>query len=268
MPLTSEEMKGLEKIKADDNFNDLLYAETFVRKKDEDSGEDVVKYFCPLIMPGMKYIVLSATFDDEIYKRYFKGQMEVYTYPEKKARYKGKLYQYTYHSLGRKDLEDKKQVFSIAKKIAGIPKLEVITFKKFEEDEVGDLNSAGIHFGNSTGINCLSGHDLVIIGTPYKVEEYYKLIACYLGADVNGEGDKRPALRRVEYKGNKFLITAYKNPILLEVQLYSIESELEQCVGRARLLRQDCSVFVFSCFPCEQAKIHIKDYLRRYEAGE
>lgn len=100
------------------------------------------------------------------------------------------------------------------------------------------------------------------------MEEYYKLIACYIGAEVNQEGDKRPSLRRVEYKGNSFLITTYKDKILRKVQLYSIESELEQCVGRARLLRQDCSVYVFSCFPCEQAKIHIKNYLRDYEAGE
>ena len=85
--------------------------------------------------------------------------------------------------------------------------------------------------------------------------------------DVNSEGGKRAALRRVEYKGKRFLITSFKESTLREVQLYSIESELEQCVGRARLLRQDCSVIVFSCFPCGQAEIHIKDYLRGYEAG-
>lgn len=64
-----------------------------------------------------------------------------------------------------------------------------------------------------------------------------------------------------------FLITAYKTLVLQDVQLYSIESELEQCIGRARLLRNDCSVFVFSCFPCEQAEIHITNYLLEEEAG-
>ena len=151
--------------------------------------------------------------------------------------------------------------------MAGKPELDIITFKKFEVDGSENSNSAGIHFGNSTGLNGLEGCDIAVIGTPYRVEEYYKLIACYLGADVNQEGDKRPSLRRVRYKGNSFLITTYKNALLQEVQLYSIESELEQCVGRARLLRQDCSVYLFSGFPCEEAKIQIRNYLQDYEAG-
>ena len=268
MPLTGEELEKLGAFAADDNLNDLIHAGAYVRMKDEESGEDSVKYFCPLDMPEMKYIVLSATFNYEIYRQYFGGRMEVYTYPEKKATYMGHLEQYTYHSLGRKDLSDKAQVFFIAKEMAGNPKLDIITFKKFEENRARPFNAAGIHFGNSTGLNEMEGHDLAVIGTPYRVEEYYKLIACYLGTDANQEGDKRPSLRRVEYKGNGFLITTYKDRVLREVQLYSIESELEQCVGRARLLRQNCSVYVFSCFPCEQAKIHIKNYLQDYEAGE
>ena len=268
IPLTKEELDGLAHFQADDNVNDLLRAGAFVKMQDEECGEEVVKYFCPLDMPKMKYIVLSATFDYDIYRKYFAGQMEIYTYPEKKARYRGRLEQYTYHSLGRKDLSEKKQVFSIAKKMAGTHKLDIITFKKFEEEEAESFgfNAAGVHFGNSTGLNGLEGHNIAVIGTPYRVEEYYKLIACYLGADVNQEGDKRPSLRRVAYKGSSFLITAYKEPLLCKIQLYSIESELEQCVGRARLLRQDCSVYVFSCFPCEQAEVHIKNYLQDYGA--
>lgn len=270
--LTKEELGELGNFQIDDNINDLIHAGAFVRMQDEESDkeikEEIVKYFCPLNMPEMKYIVLSATFDYEIYRKYFAGQMEVYTYPEKKAAYRGQLEQYTYHSLGRKDLSKKEQVFSIAKEMAGKSNLDIITFKKFENEGEKTFNAAGIHFGNSTGLNELEGHDLAVIGTPYRVEEYYKLIACYLGAEVNQEGDKRPSQRRAEYKGNSFLITTYKDKVLREVQLYSIESELEQCVGRARLLRQDCSVYVFSCFPCEQAKIHIKNYLQDYEAGE
>ena len=265
--LTKEELVELENFQEDDNINDLIYAGAFVRMQDEESKEEVVKYFCPLNMPEMKYIVLSATFDYGIYRKYFAGQMEVHTYPEKKAAYRGTLEQYTYHSLGRKDLSEKEQVFSIVKEMVGKSNLDIITFKKFEYEGGKAFNAVGIHFGNSTGLNGLEGHDLAVIGTPYRVEEYYKLIACYLGAEVNKEGDKRPSQRRAEYKGNSFLITTYKDKVLREVQMYSIESELEQCVGRARLLRQDCSVYVFSCFPCEQAKIHIKNYLQDYEAG-
>lgn len=146
--------------------------------------------------------------------------------------------------------------------MAGSRKLEIISFKKFENrDEIGRLNSTGIHFGNGTGIDKLKGRDLAVIGTLYSVDENYKLIACYFGADVNQKEDKAPKFRRVNYKGSSFLITTYKEPLLQEIQLYSIESELEQCVGRARFLREDCTVYVFSSFPCEQADLHTRDYL-------
>lgn len=261
-PLSEEQLETLEYFGANDNINDLTCAGSYVRMKDRETGEDIIQYFCPLELPPMKYIILSATLNDNIYRKYFEGKMKIYSYPEKKAAYKGKLQQYTYHSLGRRDLSDKLQVFSVAGNMAGNRKLEIISFKKFENrDEIGRLNSAGIHFGNGTGIDKLKGRDLAVIGTPYSVDENYKLIACHLGADVNQKEDKAPKFRRVNYKGSSFLITTYKEPLLQEVQLYSIESELEQCVGRARLLREDCTVYVFSSFPCEQAELHTRDYL-------
>lgn len=261
-PLTEEQLEELACFGSNDNINDLKDARTFVRMKDRETGTDIIRYFCPPVLPKMKYIVLSATFNQKIYSLFFKKKMEVFSYGEQKAAYKGKVIQYTYHSLGRKDLSEKMEVFEAVKRITGKEKMLVITFKCIEQNRGMDtLNSAGIHFGNSTGVNGLSGKDLAIIGTPYSVDENYKLIASFLGADVNKKQDKRPSWRRVEYKGDSFLITTYADEILREVQLYSIESELEQCVGRARLLRNDCTVYVFSSFPCEQAQIDAKNYL-------
>ncbi len=262
-PMGEEKLEKLECFGEDDNINDLLYAKVFVRLKNRYTGNEEIKYFCPQKLPPLKYIVLSATLNEKIYQAYFAGDMRVYMYPEKKAAYKGKVVQYTYHSLGRNDLSDKRQVFFIAKELAENPGLEIITFKESRVlPELSDMNSKGLHFGNTTGINSLSGCDLGIVGTPYKVEEAYKLIACYLGADVNQKKDSRPGWRRVVYKNTSFMLTAYRDPILQEIQLYSLESELEQCVGRARLLRKNCTVYVFSAFPCEQAKIITGDYLQ------
>lgn len=86
-------------------------------------------------------------------------------------------------------------------------------------------------------------------------------MAHYLGVDANRKEDFRPHRQRIEYNGYSFLYTTYKNELLREIQAYSISSELEQAIGRARLLREDCTVFLFSSFPCEQAQIHEKDYL-------
>lgn len=47
---------------------------------------------------------------------------------------------------------------------------------------------------------------------------------------------------------------AYDNEDLRDIQLWLIESELQQAIGRARLLRNNCSVFLFSNYPIEQAE--------------
>lgn len=260
-PLSEEQIGELE-CTPDDNVNDIPFAGSFVKLCDNRTGEMVVKYFCPIKLPKAKYIIMSATLNYLIYQKYFGDTMKVYQYHEWKAEYEGELVQYTYHSLGRRDLFNKEAVFSFARNIAGADDLEIITFKKYDaSEERKKLNSAELHYGNAIGVNNLSGKTLGIIGTPFKVPEAYKLIACFLGADVNQKIDERPKVRRVEYKNRSFLITTYGEPLLREIQLYAIESELEQCIGRARLLRNNCKVYLFSCFPCEQAKIHIQNYL-------
>ena len=186
----------------------------------------------------------------------------MYTYETKQTAYKGKVIQYCYHSLGRRDLSRKMDVFEIARQIAGKQDLQIITFKEGPSIKgVRNMNTYDMHFGNTVGMNILSGQDIGIIGTPYKTDDAYKLIACYMGANVNEKRDDKPRPRRVEYKGYSFYITTYSDEVLRGVQLYALESELEQCVGRARLLRNDCTVYVFSAFPCEQAELHIENYL-------
>lgn len=260
-PLHEEQLDELG-CGADDNINDMQHATAFVRERDRDSGQEVVRYFCPYQFRNRKYMVLSATLNETIYKSYFANSMPVFFYEMKKVLYTGKVIQYTYHSLGRRDLSGKMEVFEKAREISGQQDLEIITFKECSLiRNVSNMNSANLHFGNTTGINALSGRDIGVIGTPYKTDSAYKLIACHLGADVNGDKDKTPKPRRVHYNGYSFYITSYSNELLRIVQLYALESELEQCIGRARLLRKKCTVYVFSAFPCEQADIFMGEYL-------
>jgi len=261
VPLETGQLKELG-CDIGNNINDIVYAGAFVKMDSRQAKGSEILYFCPKRLPAAKYIVCSATLKETIYRKYFERIMPVYSYPYIKAAYKGRLTQYTYHSLGRRDLKGKKQVFSYAKKAAGNDKVEIITFKEEAcTEEVAENNTSGIHFGNSTGLNTLGGEDLVIIGTPYSIPESYKLAACWLGADVNVDVDKAPKIRRVDYKNANFLLTTYSEPLLREIQCYSLESELEQCIGRARLLDHDCCVYVFSCFPCEQSDLHTGNYL-------
>ncbi len=260
-PLTVETLEeyGLWSDK-DNDLNDLRNAVSFVKK--EENGETIVLYFCPpKLHEGLKYVVLSATLDEDIYSLFFKN-MEITIYEQIKAEYIGKIEQYAYHSMSRANLKDKLEVFDFVREISGNEEIPIITFVKYEYLAKG--YNKGIHFGNEMGINYFKGKDIAVIGTYYLREEEYKLPACFLGADINNKTDISPRPRRVEHGGKSFVFTTYSDPILQKLQLYMINSSLEQSVGRARLLRYDCTVYVFSNFPCEQANIHTENYLLEY----
>ena len=53
----------------------------------------------------------------------------------------------------------------------------------------------------------------------------------------------------------------YKDEKMRRLQFYFIESELEQAVGRARLLRFPCNVHLFSNFPLRQAILMQDKYM-------
>ena len=125
------------------------------------------------------------------------------------------------------------------------------------------MNPCGIHFGNATGINDMKGKNLIIYGTPFKHPDAYLLPCCYIYGDevVNNDSMRK---RRISYKGRSFVIMTYDDARLSEFQMYSLESEMEQCIGRARLLRFDATVIQLSAFPCDQAEIITTDYLKKY----
>jgi len=60
---------------------------------------------------------------------------------------------------------------------------------------------------------------------------------------------------KVIHNGYLFHFTTYgeEHEVLRKILFWMIESDLEQAVGRARLLRYDCTVYLFSNFPLRQA---------------
>lgn len=75
-----------------------------------------------------------------------------------------------------------------------------------------------------------------------------------MAAEVNADNCNMRSMR-VEYNGYDFSINSFDNEKLRTIQLWMLESLLEQAVGRARLLRFDCNVKVFARFPIDQAII-------------
>ena len=218
----------------------------YVRKvaKEKNLKENTVVFLKPFDFPADKYIIVSATADEEIYNKFFKGET-VEFYECKKAIYKGTLKQYPQWTMSRSCIDNHPGIIDDLMKRFDLSKDRVITFMK---ENIGNL-----HFGNTEGSNTLEGKDILVIGTPYHAEFIYKLIAFNMGLDF--DEDEEMSSQIVEHNGYRFTFTVFSNEDLRKILFWMLESELEQAVGRARLLRNECTVHLFSNFPISQAEM-------------
>ena len=161
----------------------------------------------------------------------------------------GSLYQYPGKSMSRSSVANDPGIVRRLMNRFHMDEDHVITFMR---EEIGEL-----HFGNTEGSNRLEGEDILVIGTPYHADFIYKLVAFTMGLDF--DEDEEPELQTVTHNGYRFRFTTYKNENLRAIQFWMIESELEQAVGRARLLRNSCEVHLFSNFPLNQAEM-VEDF--------
>lgn len=202
-------------------------------------------------LPDCKLIILSATISHEIYRKVYSDRIiEYYECP--KAEYRGKIIQYTDSSYSRYGLKDN---CSLKRSLADLCRdCAVITFSCIEKD----FNTK-YHFGNVEGINSLKGKNLAVIGLPNVDDVVYCLYGMRMGTDV-GKANMYP--QRITYKNKSFYLNTYKDEVLQMIQTWIISSQLEQAVGRARLLREDCTVMVFAGFPVEQAEYRDKEFIQ------
>lgn len=194
-------------------------------------------------LPCEKVIVMSATANADIYRML--THTDVHFYQCKMAEYIGELRLYPKYTFSRHALLEQKGIMDYLKERIGDD--AVITFKAFEK-----MFDTKYHYGAVEGLNCLEGENISVIGLPNVDEVVYKLYG--MAAGVNAElYDMRPM--RIEYNGYDFQINTFENEKLQMIQLWMLESLLEQAVGRARLLRYNCTVKVFARFPIDQAII-------------
>jgi hypothetical protein len=193
-----------------------------------------------------KIIILSATCNLEFYEKVFSNQIKTIEIPT--VENKGIVIQHTKYSNSRQSI--KKRDKDNLKEI--ITEHPVITFMS-ESKELnteyskinGDLN---IYFGNTRGYNELKGKNLFVIGTPHINPIVYYFHAEYMGIDTNTI-DKKMDYQTIQWKGMQFKFQTFNNSDLRNIQLHLIEGELIQAIGRARTIRTDAQVQVFSNFP-------------------
>jgi len=253
------------KISAPVDIPAFCSAEKFYFRKKGEHGyygqvvkEDSILFFRQLRLNlSEKYVVLSATANHQIYKYRF-GQEAIY-YECKKAKYIGKLKQYTYYSGSKDFIKNNPDVVKEMIKLGGTN--NIIAFDG-EEYGVEDC-----HFGKTTGINTYKGKDLTVLGTYHRPEWMYKLFAYTMETDALFHPYENAHMRYqpIKYNGFKFHFMTFDTSVqmLRNIQLWMIESEQEQAVGRARLSRCDCTVTLFSNFPLRQANIIDEDFMQK-----
>lgn len=103
---------------------------------------------------------------------------------------------------------------------------------------------------------------MAVIGLPNLDEAVYCLYAMRAGA-VLGKAYMYP--QRITYRNKSFYLNTYNNDTIQMIQTWLLSSQLEQAVGRARLLREECTVNVFAGFPVEQAEYNDKLFAQELE---
>ena len=220
--------------------------------------EQCVNFFNAKKLPNVSMTIVSATINRELCEKYFAGRkVEFYEIPL--IKYTGKLKQYTAYSMSRSFINGTGWDFikNGIEKVIGGSLGNTVTFKMIDETKE-------IYFGKSEGFNGYQGQDLCVIGTPHNVPFIYRLIGKHLGYRV----DENMCRRRVQNDWCSFQIMTFESKDMQNLQFYFLESELEQSIGRARLLRNDCTVYLFSNYPCRQAEIIQDDYLCKNKSSE
>lgn len=165
-----------------------------------------------------------------------------------KAKHKGDFLQIANHSYSREFL--RKNLNKLPELFPDVLRYEmkVITYKEFVEN----FTSAGFdvigHFGAIDGLDEFKGQHIAIIGTPRLHPIKVKTMADAFGFQYVDEDLKRLQRHIINKNGYRFPFYTYDHEDLREIQHWLIESELIQCVGRARTLRVECNVVVFSDF--------------------
>lgn len=104
------------------------------------------------------------------------------------------------------------------------------------------------HYGQAVGTNDFEGRNLVVIGLNHRPFYVYELFARSLGIDCSDT----LSTRMTQFNGFEFYMMTYANSELRNIQQYMIGSDLEQAIGRARLIYHDCTVHLYGNFPARQ----------------
>ncbi len=191
-----------------------------------------------------KIIMMSATANEEICRKVFGDSL--YFCDVGQIEYKGKVILHCDKSYSRTYLANNNAEKIIKEIVNKHGDCSYITFKEY--CRYIDDKFPHTHYGQALGTNGFSGQDLVIIGLNHRPFYVYELFARELGIDSSDT----LSTRKTTYSGFEFYMMTYDNSELRNIQQYMISSDLEQAIGRARLIYHNCTVHLYGNFPARQ----------------
>lgn len=191
-----------------------------------------------------KIIIMSATANEIICCKAFNAPVNFCDLGQ--IRYKGKVIMHSGKSFSRAYLSVHNAEKTITDIVAKHGDCVYITFKEYCKYIYGKYPRT--HYGQAVGTNDFEGRDLVIIGLNHRPFYVYGLFARALGMD----NSDMLTTRTTQLNGFEFSMMTYADSELRNIQQYMIGSDLEQAIGRARLIYHDCTVHLYGNFPARQ----------------
>lgn len=187
-----------------------------------------------------KVILTSATPAPKFfYENIFNKEIVVNKVPF--VELQGKLIQYTDMYCFRKNLAEKDYLERI-EQIKKIEKVDnIISYKAFNDELSSILN-----FGNLEGINEYQGKDMIIAGTYIVNPVACQLIAHMFDTHNIGFEVELVKQRKVIFNDIEQKFTTFENENAKNYQLWQCWKTMEQAIGRARLVSNNCKVVLLS----------------------
>lgn len=203
-----------------------------------------------------KYVILSATCSETLYRTILSERVDFHDVGQVKLT--GTIKQYVKNGYSRSYIANApdKSFSEISKKVGSLP---TFFYKMSTDNEYKKLtqrykiNIIG-YFGNTAGYDGFKGQDIAVVGTPHFTNNEYLLTAACLGY-LAGLSDQTTQYQPIIRNGYEFWFNTFDNELIREIQLWEIETELIQAIGRARAIREDCTVLVLSNYPIPGASI-------------
>ena len=213
-------------------------------------------------LESYKVICMSATLNENIHTAFIRKYL-----PNKNIFYKsisntklrGKIYCDCSYAWSRDGLKNKtgKSEKSLQNIVNDNRYENIITFK---DNDLINLEGTGkikiAHFGAVEGLDKYKGQNLCVLGTPHTSSKIYE--GYYFLLTGKNPESKEWKVKRVKKYGFEFDLNTYENEtdsFLIDIQLYFLYSELIQAIGRARALRYDVDIFVYSALPIPNSKL-------------